>query len=686
VTALPRRPIAALCAAALLSCGETRRIETSTSTVTWFDDGRFELSRDGRVLLSTSGPIEGRDFDEEIETGFGIWRFGRGEVTAHPYDQRVSVERSAGQVLLEAPSARTADVVVEDVPGGTRFTFTPDAPHTSLALPVACTPGGTFHGFGAQMHVTDHRGEPPWDLFVMEQGIGRYEDGLFFLTGDRHTSYFPMPWTLDASGRGLLFHTDHLTRVDLCSTDANTAFFEPVGDRELSFTVFDGPTVPDVLNQLGATVGRPVRPPDWAFTGAWMMSQGGPDTLYQQLDAIEAADIPTSAIWIQDWTGQRTNIGGGFGVQYRWEAEDGPGGQYPDLAADIAAVKARGYRVLGYMNPFVDRDLQHWDEMAAQGMLPTNDDGSVCTFVGPRGQMTTADLSNPATQAYIKERMRIAVEEIGLDGWMADFAEWLPLDCQIFDGEARAFHNRYPEAWQRLTREVMDELRPDGDWVMFARSGWTGVHDVAQIHWVGDQEADWEDTDGLPTVVPAMLNLGLSGQPYVTHDIAGFSGGPSTPELYRRWTELGAFTPIFRTHDGNERDRNHRWDSDPETTAFFSRMARIHAALGPELLALADEAAETSMPMVRHLMLHYPDDVEARRISDQFLLGPDLLVAPVTTEGATSRSVYLPEGTWYDVWTGEATNGPGRIEYAAPLGRPPVFSRGADRTDLRAIE
>jgi alpha-glucosidase len=183
-----------------------------------------------------------------------------------------------------------------------------------------------------------------------------------------------------------------------------------------------------------------------------------------------------------------------------------------------------------------------------------------------------------------------------------------------------------------------------------------------------------------------MLNLGLSGQPFATHDIAGFSGGPSTKELYQRWTELGAFSPFMRTHDGNDRENNHRWDSDEDTTAHFSRMARVHEALSAERIALAAEAAKTGLPLVRHLLIEFPDDAQTWEIHDQYLLGSELLVAPVLTEGSTSRSLYLPEGEWFHVWTGQAYSGPDWVEVPAPIGEPPVFSRGADRSDLRAIQ
>ena len=188
-----------------------------------------------------------------------------------------------------------------------------------------------------------------------------------------------------------------------------------------------------------------------------------------------------------------------------------------------------------------------------------------------------------------------------------------------------------------------------------------------------------------PTVVPGMLGMGMSGQPNVTHDIGGFSGGPSTKELYFRWTELGAFTPIMRTHEGNARDENWDWNGDEETIQHFRRFTRIHDLLAPLFRQLADRAQTNSRPIVEHLMLVFPEDRETWDIDDQFMIGP-LLVAPITAEGQTARSVYLPEGQWFHVWSGEEFTGPARIDVDAPLGSPPVFSLGEDRADLRAVE
>ena len=152
-----------------------------------------------------------------------------------------------------------------------------------------------------------------------------------------------------------------------------------------------------------------------------------------------------------------------------------------------------------------------------------------------------------------------------------------------------------------------------------------------------------------------------------------------------RWTELGAFSPILRTHDGNKKDVNWAWDEDAETLAHFERMSIVHERLVPELLELAAEAARTSTPILRHLVLVYPDDPESRKTHDQMLLGDRLLVAPVVEPGATARSVYFPPGApWFDVWTGTRHEGGTRATVPAPIGSPPVFARDADRADLRA--
>ncbi|MEI8256126.1 MAG: TIM-barrel domain-containing protein, partial [Deltaproteobacteria bacterium] len=274
---------------------------------------------------------------------------------------------------------------------------------------------------------------------------------------------------------------------------------------------------------------------------------------------------------------------------------------------------------------------------------------------------------------------------LGLDGWMQDFGEWLPHDAVLADGsDARRTHNLYPTLWHAAARAELEAQR-GSDWVMFSRSGWLREARVAQVVWTGDQEATWSPHDGLPTVIPALVSLGMAGIGYTGADIAGFSGGPSTKELYERWVELAAFTPIFRTHDGLMRDANWRWDRDADTTAHFAHFARVHAALAPRFLELGQEHHDTGMPLLRALPLVFPDDPATYALTDEFMVGDDLLVAPVVTQGAVTRSVYLPIGRWFDVWDASRTyDGPVTVNVNAPIGRPPVFCTRA-RPDLATV-
>jgi sulfoquinovosidase len=663
--------------------GDGTRIEVNDAGVT--------LSLDGRVLLATASgeAITARSFDETFTSTVGVWIFTRDDEQATALSSYQGAEQTGDAVTASFASgdgSASAKLRVEPAADyeATRMTWTVQgvANLGSVAVPVACDQAASFHGFGEQYNGTDQRGEA-FELLVTEQGIGRDPDlPAGGLNGGPHTTYFPMPYWLDARGHGVLFETSRRVDVDLCSEDEGVAWVEVVAGAPLELLVFHGPTPAEVIRQLSLRVGRPSTPPSWAYS-LWVGAQGGRDAVLAEADALEAAMIPAGALWVQDWTGQRPNLDGGSGVQYRWLADEE---LYPDLAGMIDELHSRGYRFLSYANPFIDPALEHYPEMDAQGLLIQTQTGITYDHLAPNLSASHADLSNEAARTYIKDHLRAMVVDLGMDGWMSDFGEWVPLDTQPSDGsDPIAFHNEYPIAWHRLWREVMDEERPDGDFAVFARSGFTGVQAVSQIHWVGDQEANWGPHDGLPTVVPAMLNLGLSGVPFVTHDIAGFSGGPSSKELWQRWVELGAFTPIMRTHEGNNKDDNWSWEKDPETTDHFRRFTLVHQALAPDFETWAEEAAASSMPIVRHMMLVFPDDPTSATVDDQFMLGDALLVAPVMVQGATDKSVYLPPGTWFDVWTGESIAGGQRIDVPAAIGTPPVFSRGVDRSDLRAI-
>ncbi len=544
-----------------------------------------------------------------------------------------------------------------------------------VALSFACTERDRFFGFGAQANAAEQRGEvvPIW---VSEQGIGKTltDETTPTLFGRPHDSYFPVPFTLTNRGFGLLVETLRRSVFDLCATHADT-WRVVAWDNALTFVVFLGPEPLTVVERFTAHTGRARPLPPWAW-GPWIAVQLGSAAVRERAALLRSEHIPCTAIWSQDWIGGELSLTGGYALPYHWEWDPEV---YPDLPGLSAGLHDAGFRLLGYFNPFVRPGFREWDEATANGYLLHKPDGSDYVFNVISKPGSVVDLTNPAARDWVKGYLATG-EALGLDGWMADFGEWVPFDAVGFDGRTGAeLSSDYPRLWQTLHREFWDEARPDGDHLYFVRSGYTGSQATSQAVWAGDQNTDWSRADGLPTVISIGTSLGISGVPFYGHDIAGFSfipviSTPSTKELYFRWTEVGAFSPIMRTHEGINRAQNWNYDKDAETMAHFRFYADVHMRLVPYLQALELDATTRGWPLMRHLVLGFPDDAEVWGRHDDFLLGDALLVAPVVDE-SERRDVYLPAGRFYDFWDGTAHDGPAHLDVVAPLTAIPVFAR-----------
>jgi alpha-glucosidase len=662
----------------LLACAPAHKDDSSSSSppaaqFSWTLDDRGTLSirHGGRELYRLIG-VDLEGFSPDVAMLFGFFRVKKSE----PWLRALRLEPTDdGGIALTLDETPVGTVTLAPTASGNlrvSIEVAQDVGAQALRPRFACFPGDRFWGFGEQYNFVEMRGRtvPIW---TQEQGIGRVESPRFPPVGSLTDTYFPMPYFVDpGQGKGFLIENTEYAAFDLGVVDPSVWNVEVWNGRRVSLLVLPGPTGKDVVRELTAEVGRPTTvPPDWAFSGVWLASQGGPGEIEARLAAAGDAGVPVTAVWVQDWLGEREFGLGNFGVKYRWTADET---LYPGLADTIADLRGRGVRFLGYFNPFVVPDYEQFAPGAEAGYLVTDAGGDPYTFPISTFQGGLVDLTNPDAVAWFQGFADAAVA-LGMSGWMADFGEWLPFDAVLAAGEAPAYHNLYSTAWHRANREALERASPDGDFVLLTRSGYTGEQGVAQVVWAGDQEADWSPSDGLPTVVAAGLTLGLSGVPFFTHDIAGFSGGPSTKELFQRWTELGAFTPVMRTHDGLKKGENHRFDSDPATLAHFAAMAKLHAALFPVFRALAGEAAATGLPILRHTALCDPAWAESFKAHAQWMIGDDLLVAPVVTEGAQAVRVFVPEGDWEHLLTGERFAGRSVVEIAAPIGLPAALVR-----------
>ncbi|MBZ0272289.1 hypothetical protein K8I61_09635 [bacterium] len=611
---------------------------------------------------------------------FGFFRFFGGDIESAVAARFAVID---GEIVLVAGGEIYAAVSIDEMAEGVmRLSFAaPPGDGDVYRLAFSIAPNDRFWGFGEQYNFVDLRGQT-LDIWTQEQGVGRAADSIVPTVGGLTDTYFPMPWWIDpVKSAGVLLDHPGYARYDVGAADPGRLTIEMWDANEVSLVVIAGDAPRDVVRRLTAHIGRtPAAPPDWAIEGVWLAAQGGTDAMLDRVETARDAGVPVSAVWAQDWVGHRAFGLGNHGVKYHWTHDDE---EYPNLADAIATLAADGVRFLGYFNPFVVPRLGQYDEGEAAGYLITREDGSVYKFPVITFFGTLADFTNAGAVAWFQDHARDALD-LGMSGWMADFGEWLPYDAVIANGEAPRMHNLYPTLWHAANREVLEERRGE-DFVLLTRSGYTGEHGVAQIVWAGDQEADWSTTDGLPTVVTAGLTIGLSGVPYFTHDIAGFSGGPSTKELFLRWTELGAFTPFMRTHDGLKKDENHRFDSDAETLDHFTRFSRAHEAMFPYFRALADEALTDGLPMIRHTALVDPSFDDALEAHAQWMIGDDLLFAPVVAEGAASVEAVFPRGAWTHLVSGETIDGPATTVVAAPIGTPAVYFRAGSPAQAPAL-
>lgn len=245
-----------------------------------------------------------------------------------------------------------------------------------------------------------------------------------------------------------------------------------------------------------------------------------------------------------------------------------------------------------------------------------------------------------------------------------------------------------------LNKEAIAELGRTGEIVYFTRSGYTKTPGLAALMWAGDQMTTWDEYDGLKSAITALLSGGFSGLSLNHSDIGGWFAFVNnllsieivrTRELFLRWSEMNAFTAVYRTHDGVAPDANVQFYTDDETYEHFATFAKVYSALAFYRSTLMQEAAEKGYPVVRHPLLHYPDDPRAYELKYQWMLGTEFMVAPVVEEDQSSVSVYLPTGSWIHVWSQETFEGGTDYNIDAPIGQPPVFYRTGSAVGLQFI-
>jgi alpha-glucosidase (family GH31 glycosyl hydrolase) len=634
------------------------------------DGPRLVVERDGRRLLESAltdrapyVPVATGSTDATFEMMYGAFRITDGPISWRAGDRLQPDGTWPGVARVTANSPAEGVLLLEVTAADSNVN------RTSLAF--RCAPGEHFLGFGAQQDGVDHRGHrvPVW---TSEPGIGKTDSDddpdLWFLLGARHASSMGLPTFLSSRGYIVVVENDHRSVFEMCS-EREDAWRVEVWDRSVRLWLYDGPSPRDALARATAGVlGRPPRPPPMAFA-PWVDAITGSQHVRDVVTLLRQNGIPASAIWTEDFRGGRPSANGSYRLREEWDLDRT---LYPDAEELAAELKRDGLAWHAYFNTFLVRGTRVFGEAQEHGYFVKNPAGEPYLFDGvtfvPSGLV---DLSSPPAREWLKGYMRRALD-VGFSGWMADFGEWLPHDAVLASGEdPLAAHNRYPREWQRVSHEVAAERAgATPPVVYFSRSGWLGSAALSPVFWGGDQRTSFQRDDGLYSVIPLALNLGLAGVSTFGSDIAGYQDGTnptSTKELFFRWTQLGALSPVMRTHHGVKASLNWWFGKDDETLQHFKRWARFHTSLFPYLDGSSVEAETSGIPLMRTLALHFPDDDVAWTVSDQYMLGPWLLVAPVVEEGAVERLVHFPPGVWMRWDGGAPVTGPTDVRVEAPL-------------------
>ncbi|WP_054939454.1 glycoside hydrolase family 31 protein [Paenibacillus ihuae] len=527
------------------------------------------------------------------------------------------------------------------------------------------SPDTHYYGLGEKTGFLDKRGEryEMWNSDVFSPHVPEiealYQSIPFLIVHEPQMAYGIY---LDNPGRTFF---DMRSQKDIYSIHTETGSFD--------YYFIAGPQIKDVLKRYTSLTGRMQLPPQWALgyhqSRYSYLSQ---DEVLQLAHTFREKDIPCDVIHLDI---HHMN-------EYRVFTFDPV--RFPDPAAMIQELRELGIRIVPIVDPGVkvDSNYKIYNEGVEGGHLCLKPDGE--PFEGPvwPGPSVFPDFTDDKTGEWWGGLHRFYTEA-GIEGIWNDmnepavFSPTMTMDEDTIHNNNGSpvshgtVHNLYGLLMCKATAEGLKRNLDGRRSFVLTRAGYAGIQRYAAV-WTGDNRSYWEH---MAMSMPMVLNLGLSGVAFAGPDVGGFAYHASG-ELLARWIQMGALFPFFRNHSEQSSLRQEPWSFGPEIEEICRDYIKLRYRMMPLIYSLFREAAETGMPIIRPLILEYPSDPEAYNLCDQFLLGSDLLAAPIYRPGSTFRAVYLPEGTWYDYWTGEGMEGGGSIVALAPLNILPLYVKG----------
>jgi len=503
-------------------------------------------------------------------------------------------------------------------------------------------------------------------------GLGQHQAGVWNYRGEtvdlsQENTNIAIPLLVSTNGFGIFWNNPSRSRMNNRFVHALYLSAE-VADRIDYYFVY-GPEPDQIVARYRELTGEVPLFGRWAY-GFWQCKNKYESQ--KELETVAAGyrqrHIPVDNI-VQDWFWWIT-MG-----EMKWNPS------YPDPQGLIDTLHNQHFHLMVSIWPYFRPGAPTYDEFDKKGWFV---DKTKSVSFHPLGQ-ALYDATNPAARKQYWANANAALFSKGVDAWWLDTDEpetegrednILTVN-RLAIGSGARYANIYPlfhsGGVSDGQRAASDEKRV----FILSRSAYAGSQRYGVTAWSGDVLSDWVT---FQRQIPAGLNYAISGMPYWTTDIGGFiSGGdlanPKFRELFVRWFQFGAFSPIFRVHGTRNPSENELWSYGPEAEKILVDYDTLRYRLMPYIYSQAWQVTSQHGTLMRPLVMDWRTDVEAQNTGDEYLFGPAILVSPVTTQGATSRTVYLPQAAWYDFWTGEKQQGGRRIQADAPLNKLPLFVR-----------
>jgi alpha-glucosidase len=547
-------------------------------------------------------------------------------------------------------------------------TFKGKDSETSWTARIEPIPGQNIYGLGDQAG--------PFNLNGSRRQLWNSDPGGSF--GPQHDPiYMPLPVVCiqHSGGSYLVFYENSFRgEVDFTSTQPNTgAQTFQFTQGALRYYLIAG-AIPDLMERFTELTGRPELPPLWSL--GYHQSRWGYKSeadIREVVSGFQEHQLPLSAIHLDIDYMQGFRV---FSVDQE---------RYPDLASLAHSLDQQGIKLVPIIDPAVKEDTAYplYQRGVEKNVFCTLPDGQILHGVVWPGVSAFPDFTNPQTRSWWEGHYPILLDQ-GMAGIWHDmneptsFSAWggqtLPLstmhDLEGNHGDHLQAHNLYALQMNRAGYQALKRLRPTRRPWLISRSGWVSQQRYAW-KWSGDTESSW---GSLRMTIANALGMGLSGQPYTGPDIGGFSGNPNA-ELYLRWFQMAAFLPFFRTHAALSTARREPWVYGEPFTSIIRKFLQLRYQLLPYFYSLSWQTHQSGIPMIRPLFWRHLQEQSLWGVDDAFMLGDDLLIAPVLQAGTRQRTLQLPPGEWFDFWTDQRYQGPAEMKLPVSLKNIPLLVR-----------